>query len=78
MSCVSNCQSCQTFLLLISHYIRFVKDFASIISSLTDFTNSCIKGTKVKNYEIHWIKECHMVFEKLKSALVNTDVFGLS
>ena len=51
-----------------SYYRRFVKGYADIARPLTDLTK--------KNMKFKWTDSCEAAFQKLKQALVSSDVMG--
>ncbi|SAL96876.1 hypothetical protein [Absidia glauca] len=66
----TNVQEVRQFLGLASHYRRFVKDFSTMASPLTDLT----KGVGPKRRAITWSPSCQKSFDLLKNALLTSPV----
>ncbi|SAM00834.1 hypothetical protein [Absidia glauca] len=66
----SNVQEVRQFLGLASHYRRFVKDFSTVASPLSDLT----KGVGPKKRDITWSPQCQEAFDLLKNALQTSPV----
>ena len=56
------------FVAISSYYRRYIKDFAAMVRPMVDLTK---KGKKFL-----WSQACDEAFEKLKKALISTDVMG--
>ena len=58
---------------LASYNGRFISDFVSVSSPLTDLISSYNKATNLNKCKIHWTNKCQTAFEILKNALVHDD-----
>ena len=67
----------KSFVCLASYYRRFVPNFATVVSPLTDLLSTDKSGTS-KNSKIDhlWSTECNTAFETLKQKLVSTEVLA--
>ena len=63
-----NAKQVKQFVVMGSYYRRYIKDFAAIVRPMVDLTK---KGKKFL-----WSQACDEAFEKLKKALISTDVMG--
>ncbi|KAJ8651195.1 hypothetical protein O0I10_013363, partial [Lichtheimia ornata] len=55
-----------------SHYRRFIRNFASIASPLTDLT----KGSGTKTRAITWTEECQKAFDEIKSRIMQAPILA--
>ena len=67
---LSNVQEVRQFVGLASHYLRFIKGFASLAAPLTELT----KGTGTKKRAIVWTKDCQVAFDQLKDRMTAAPV----
>lgn len=68
----TNVHEVRQFIGLGSHYRRFIRNFASIASPLTDLT----KGSGTKTRAITWTEECQKAFDEIKSRIMQAPILA--
>lgn len=66
----TNVQEVRQFVGLASHYRRFIRNFSTMSSALTDLT----RGVGPKKRAVEWNKECQVAFDTIKDHMTSAPV----